>query len=969
MADIIHDSNDIPGGGVGWRDDGDQALPSQPAPVMTPATPAPRSQHQEQESSANGAGRYAEYLAELDGDDSKDDLLRSPLRTAAVNLVGGGDSQEDEDPSFSRALDLSEAPGDHGLHFTAGFVHSGGGSRAPSNIGHGRTAASSVSGMSNSPQSNDEDSTFEVEKTSWSIGEDVDANEDGVRGIIPGDANIETPVVSQKSRGPLSPFSPQGRRARSGIKTINIESNQRWSLLPCRKVSVLVRVKPPAAKWDRSKRRVEEEPSSIQLGILPLLPTGVSTGVSGEGSAPATGLFSLAAAFSSSAVEGSYKAANSLVVISPTAFGTKIQSDLTMETAKLVAEVGNIDSEDWARRYRFDDVLWPEVSSSGETPIVGAGRSDRTLAATAKAMVGDALGLAAESGVEGKTSGSNSVLCVLGGGGSGRSYTAFGRAALTRQKSASPALNPNDQNSVLDRTGFLGIVVAELLTAPLLSLVECTVSLLEIVKDDAFRDLFSRPDAEFDPGQPRLRHPDHRGAVVQNLSELSFKSVQDLELALAGAFASSSFKISPARGHVLATVKVKSARSGDVKKKETLIQVIDLSPGDEPDSEAEQSESTRAQTRRAAAVRQSLSALRGILRAIIVQEAQLGMQQNISYRECALTKLLQRALDSVDSRAVLVACVDPVREAHHETVQALNFVNRLWIKPGLTAQSPFEMIIKGASDEVGKIAEHPSSTSGLPAKPSKDEDLSAIDDSNTLLEKLREATGPSILASIVSDPRQRVATLLKSSSKNSRRGLNEVPVSKPVAEPYSTPPPFTSPANTAGGTFDSVLAKLDALESSPAPGYPVQEFSSGKNQDSNLRHDQVSSKASLTQVPEEVEGYQAELLALEELLHQSEEKRSNLQSEVKRNRDRERTSEETQILEAKLKAMSESFEEYRRESNEHKGKNSQENTNSQEELTAVKLGGADKQHGELVLLFIFVKFGLLFSYFYSFWWS
>lgn len=48
-----------------------------------------------------------------------------------------------------------------------------------------------------------------------------------------------------------------------------------------------------------------------------------------------------------------------VVVVNPTAFGKYIPSQVTMETAKLVAQVANIASEDWARLYEFHHVMWP----------------------------------------------------------------------------------------------------------------------------------------------------------------------------------------------------------------------------------------------------------------------------------------------------------------------------------------------------------------------------------------------------------------------------------------------------------------------------------------------------------------------------------------------------------------------------------------------------------------------------------
>ena len=402
------------------------------------------------------------------------------------------------------------------------------------------------------------------------------------------------------------------------------------------------------------------------------------------------------------------------------------------------------------------------------------------------------------------------------------------------------ATNPGigDESSstlVLDRTGVLGLLVAELLGFSRSKPVEFTVSLLEVVDDDVLRDLFRPPNAEFDLGQPRIRHPDHHGAIVQNLTEMSFKSVKELEKAMTEALVPSSGASTSyvGRGHIVASIKIRYStalsHSDDSRKgwNHSVIQVVDLSPGDDTDADEAVASLPSisfdaAQKRRAASVRKSLSGLRGILRGLIVQEAQRSISQSLSYRECTLTKLLQRALDSINSRAVLVACVDPGKDAYHRTIQTLNYVNRLWIKPGITAQSPFESLVKGEGLS-RKSTARTLFPSGDEASNS-DNERSGKEASGTLLKRLRTSstsTDPSVLTSLVSDPRQRVATLLASSSKKQ-------PVSRDAGDAPETATPsqihvpsaktaLSSSAKEAGdaGTFDDVLAKLDALESTP----------------------------------------------------------------------------------------------------------------------------------------------------------
>jgi len=799
-----------------------------------------------------------------------------------------------EDSSLGRGVDSSSSSSADGVtmdvsaapppaaEFTAGFLPA---SRLPVGIA-GQTNASTVSGIAdlasglgsstsgedNNPNGGEEEDEEVV--ASSDSAEEWSRSEAGTRtksstgtGTPPMPLQKERrpPSSATQLRGPLSPFSPDGRRARTDIRQQQRPQQQQqppsslWSLLPCRKVSVLVRVKPPGSNWDGEKsspikRRPRgrtssstddgSAPSSVQLSLYPLLPPGAEHSPTSEESAPAAGLLSLASELSSSSMSGASQAANSLVVVNPTAFGTRIPSNLTMETARLVAEVGNIDSEDWARRYRFDDVLWPDMNHMSGSDV-GAGRGDGSLLFVTRAMVCDALRLTPRS--TGKISSessereSSSIVCTLGSAGSGRSYTAFGRSGLRvgapgrRRPSASGICDESSSNLVLDRTGVLGLLVAELLGFSRSQPVEFTVSLLEVVDDDVLRDLFRPPNAEFDLGQPRIRHPDHHGAIVQNLTEMNFKSVMELEKAVTEALvpcsgASTSYVC---RGHIVASIKIRYStaltHSGDSGKgwNHAVIQVVDLSPGDDTDADEAvaslpSTSLDAAQKRRAASIRKSLSGLRGILRGLIVQEAQRSISQSLSYRECTLTKLLQRALDSINSRAVLVACVDPGRNAYHRTIQTLNYVNRLWIKPGITAQSPFESLVKGEG-----LSRKPTARTLFPSGDEAfngDNERSSKEASGTLLKRLHTSStiaDPSVLTSLVSDPRQRVATLLASSSKKQPvpRDAGDEPETATPSQIHvpSAKPALSSSAKETGdaGTFDDVLAKLDALESTP----------------------------------------------------------------------------------------------------------------------------------------------------------
>ena len=136
------------------------------------------------------------------------------------------------------------------------------------------------------------------------------------------------------------------------------------SLQPCRKVSVVVRVSEVDENDDDAKRCIfpHYKEDSILPGDTSILTEGFSTP---KGKRPQSPL----ASPNRSKINGltSPPHGRDVVVVNPQAFGKYIPSQVTMETAKLVAQVANIASEDWARLYEFHHVMWPQANG-GNTP-------------------------------------------------------------------------------------------------------------------------------------------------------------------------------------------------------------------------------------------------------------------------------------------------------------------------------------------------------------------------------------------------------------------------------------------------------------------------------------------------------------------------------------------------------------------------------------------------------------------------
>lgn len=173
-------------------------------------------------------------------------------------------------------------------------------------------------------------------------------------------------------RGPLSPFSPLLRRQRqqqqekssSDLLTDRLLLNTKGenndidkkdsdsssadpfllqeslSLSACRKVSVVVRVQSHDSNSNSSK-----------LSVFPVLSEAQQQQQHAHDNKD-----------NKNAVRSSQTTTTTttraLVVVNPQAMGKHLPSALTMDTARLVASLSKIPSEDWARTFYFQQVLW-----------------------------------------------------------------------------------------------------------------------------------------------------------------------------------------------------------------------------------------------------------------------------------------------------------------------------------------------------------------------------------------------------------------------------------------------------------------------------------------------------------------------------------------------------------------------------------------------------------------------------------
>jgi chromosome segregation ATPase len=474
--------------------------------------------------------------------------------------------------------------------------------------------------------------------------------------------------------GLLSPFSPLLKE-----KEQRGEFLQYVSLQPCRKVSIVVRVLPTGDNDDEQRclfPQIRGDANPMSIIQKPNPP-------------------------------------RDMVVVNPAAFGTHIPSRVTMETARLVAQVAKKSCEDWyvvspkkrnpspfvqyslthpnacesrARLYEFHHIMWPTSQDIAD----GEETSDHfsTMDSLSRAVAQDAM-------VELQSS----LVISLG---QTSSCIGDGDSMWTRVISQCQGLM--EEKTV------------------------CKMSLVEVLEDrDSFRDLLNSDNKDV-----AMRHVDMKGAILENLSQVPIDSMPGLLESLSKRKRSNST--------VFGTISLWDNAISYELKKSPSSQITCVEMAAMPQNSGD----TQIKSEDTAVHQKGTVSLGRALRQLLLH-ATVGTEPVISYRETTLTKVLQRALES--SKIVMLASVSQLSKDYEFTLATLNYLRRLLVKPGTTASSPFKsetLIDKQQS----------------PLRPQEYGDTISISSHSKLHEY---ANGPYLLEQIVADPRQRLAKIFKQS--------------------------------------------------------------------------------------------------------------------------------------------------------------------------------------------------------------
>jgi chromosome segregation ATPase len=584
-----------------------------------------------------------------------------------------------------------------------------------------------IDGMIGVEHSVDEDEEVYFGRQSYSTNNNNKKTPPPQPSQLRSDENPDAIETTRQLFSPFSPLNPRRRRQRRRQHSRTIdwkdEAQADLSLSVCRKVSVVVQV-------------IEDEPQQQkeqqQVCLFPLHDPNRNPSSSPEKSLLRNKHDKRLDWEDQEQVIPS----RDIVVVNPDAFGKFIPSKITMDTARMVAQLAHAESEDWTRIYKFNQVLWNWNAVEGFHSLAAAVANDVVAPGSIAQRVIIQMGKCrSREGVDAPSG----------------LFGIVGQQSVARVFAAEDTPTTQD---ILHRYGLVGLTVSTMLsklphgtrnvanvsapdeTKPL----DLTLSVLEISDEEMLHDLLAnKPFAQKAGVQIRRLE---QGFVVTGLSESPIQSLKQLGHCIRRAFAMALHKNRRmGRGHIVATVSVGNTMAAS---KRACVQFVDLanvqSTGNDPKI-----------ARRNAAIRKSKALLGSVLRASLLKEA--GNDTVVSFRETLLTKVLQRSMAQIDSKAIVLATVSSSTQTYEETMSTLRYVSRLLFAPNMAPQSPFKVSSSSAVDSSTLGTTSPTVSTDQSSSAAAFSSLAAFEGQERLL-----------LEKMVSDPRQRLAKAMKSTA-------------------------------------------------------------------------------------------------------------------------------------------------------------------------------------------------------------
>ena len=368
----------------------------------------------------------------------------------------------------------------------------------------------------------------------------IRVNREGVENHHPDISHAWSDLESKSFvNGLLSPFSPLL------TKRINKERREELanyiSLQPCMKVSVVVRVVDHQdqnnSKNQKQNDNNDDDHDDDQLCVFPHIkqPLATANGTSVGGTPTQTP--DRSSLLGKGAKSSKKSSPRDLIIVKPSAFGKYVPNHVTMETARLVAQVARISSEDWARLYEFHHVIWPsssinysDDSATPSKPIDSSKRKTSLLSSSYQPS-------------------------PAGAGDDGDSFSSFDSIAravaqdATVEHKSSVLISLGHAPSCIGRPKALACQILAHMTPLLETKAVCRITVMELDEEGNLHDLLKPPADVSSPASPstpggdvmdrsdaslQIRHIDSKGAIVQGLVEVSIDSMPSIVRLLDG---------------------------------------------------------------------------------------------------------------------------------------------------------------------------------------------------------------------------------------------------------------------------------------------------------------------------------------------------------------------------------------------------------------------------------------------------
>lgn len=254
--------------------------------------------------------------------------------------------------------------------------------------------------------------------------------------------------------------------------------------------------------------------------------------------------------------------------------------------------------------------------------------------------------------------GYNCCLFAYGQTGSGKSYSIFGYGA---------------------NKGIVPIICDELLNGKTLAntdkfTFQLMISMLEIY-NEKIQDLLV-PVAKRPKGGLNVREHPRVGVYVEELTKYTVKSYREIEEIINNGnknktLGATLMNATSSRAHTIITLELVQREAGAIKTTEkiSVVNLVDLAGSEK----VAKTDAQGDRLKEACSINKSLTCLGIVIHQLYLKSE--GQKTIVSYRDSALTRILQNALGG-NSKTTMICAVSPARDNYEETLSTLRYADQ-----------------------------------------------------------------------------------------------------------------------------------------------------------------------------------------------------------------------------------------------------------------------------------------------------